>query len=461
MSLTGDTIVAISTPIGRGAICIIRLSGPDSLKIADKIFTSSKGNKLSNQKGNTVLHGKISVNGAGIQDEGLAVIFKEPRSFTGEDMIEFNCHSNVILMNLILDAAIAKGARLAEPGEFSKRAYLNKKMDLFKAEGIVNLVNAKTRDGLRAASGMLSGEDKNLISEIVNNLQSILINVEAMIEFPEDGISEFDNKGLLGEFRQILNRLNRQVSKRSRSFLYSDGVRCCIAGKPNVGKSTLLNSLLNDERAIVSKYPGTTRDLIKEYIDIEGIPVYLTDTAGISDKHGEIEAIGIDKSIKAVKSSEVIIILLDGSIDLTNDDENIFEITDGKDGLVVINKSDLPDVLTLSRLKSLSKGWKIVRISAKYGDNIDKLKGELGKVISRSCIEDSEIRSYGSTALDIYLKKAVSVLEASIERVKANYSLEFISEDVKTVLNELGNLTASMASDDILNGIFSRFCIGK
>jgi len=456
-----DTIVAISTPMGRGAIGIVRLSGPDAFKIAEKLFIPSKKKKITDQKGNTILHGRIRLEEDRIEDIGLAAIFKSPHSYTGEDMVELHCHSNPLMLTTILNTAIRFGARLAEPGEFSKRAFLNDKLDLTQADAILNIINARTKQGLSSASKALIGEDKRILSESVQRLEDILVSLEAEIDFPEEEINVYDKTNLKAELEGILTSLNHLITRRSLNSLYANGLKCSIIGKPNVGKSTLINALVGEERAIVSEYPGTTRDVIREFIEIDGVPLSISDTAGISQKSDRIESIGIKRTVKEAEKSDIVIIILDGSEKMTTEDEEIFAVAKEKVGIVAINKSDLPEKIESKKIKEIAGNKNIIRISAKFKTNLEELKKRLGRIIMSLHVGNGGTTVPSSFALQSLLGEATEAAKNAITAIQSGLSIEFIVEDIKDAWKKLGSIVGRKTPEEILNEIFSRFCIGK
>jgi len=461
MNTLNDTIVAISTPIGKAAIGIIRLSGNDAFKIADKIFTPSKQKNISSQKKNTSLYGIIKTEDGKINDEALAIVFKKPQSYTGQNMVEFNCHSNPLLLNNIVDHAVKFGARIAQPGEFTKRAYINNKIDLLHAEAINNIINAKSKRALQSATKNIYGEQNNIISDAVKKMETLITDIEAEINFPEEIIININTQKAKKELVKISNELNGLLKIRDEEHLLSQGIKCSILGKPNVGKSTMINTLLERERAIVTDTPGTTRDIIKDSFLIKGIPIEIIDTAGISSSPDEIESIGIKKTIDEIKKSSLLIILFDGSKKISSEDIKVIDIVKNQCCIYVINKSDLNQKIEIEKFKSLIPNANPINISAKFSKNIDCLKSEIYEtMISENFKMEENYKSISLTLHNIIIE-ALKHIQNAISAISTKLSIEFIAEDIKNALKSLGQITGNKAPENIMNDIFSKFCIGK
>jgi tRNA modification GTPase len=461
MIYTSDIITAISTPIGHGAIGIVRLSGIDAFIIADKLFVSSKGKKIAAQRSHTILFGNFKTTDGKIIDNGLVSIFKSPNSYTGEDMVELNCHSNPLILNSILDELLKLGARLADSGEFTKRAYLNGKIDLTAAQAISNIMKAKTMEGLTKAAKFLHSDENNVITDSAETLMKIIVNLEAMIDFPDE---DTENPILVNLERQLdvlIKKISDFVEFNKRESIFINGIRCSIIGKANSGKSTLLNSLLKKDRVIVSNVPGTTRDIVSELIDIKGIPFLISDTAGISDKPDELESIGIKKTKEESYKSDISLVLLDGSKKFSSSDEHVFSLVADKDLIIVINKCDLDEIIENDFISNIAPDKEVIRISAKFGTNIEELKEKLvSKILDKG--EDSINSGFSCNYLyNSIIKESFEHMMKALKSFKDGLSIEFIAEDLNASLRSLGKITGKITSDDLLNEIFSSFCIGK
>ncbi|MEK6646014.1 MAG: tRNA uridine-5-carboxymethylaminomethyl(34) synthesis GTPase MnmE [Candidatus Firestonebacteria bacterium] len=460
-----DTICAISTPIGEGGIGIVRISGENSLSIAQNIFLKKGAFKIDafNLPTFTTHYGHI-INPVTKQiiDEVILTVMKAPHTYTREDIVEINCHGGVIPLKLTLELAMKYGARLAAPGEFTKRAFLNGRIDLSQAEAVIDVIRAKTDISLNASITQLTGKLKNEVETLRSNLIDMCAQIEAEIDFPEEeienlGIAEFEKN-----IKNILEKICRLLNSFQSGKLLREGIKIAIIGKPNVGKSSLLNIFLNEERAIVTEIPGTTRDTIEEFLNIEGIPVKLIDTAGIRKTENIIEKIGVDKSYTSLSQADLIFLMLDSSADLTNEDEHILEKVLGKKVLILLNKIDLPKKINIEKLKEKAhKITKILEVSAKYGIGIDLLKKEvLSIVMSGEVINTGEILITNIRHKEVLEKSKNSLLHA-YNSFKKNMSPEFIALDIRASLNQLGEITGSVTTEDILNRIFDQFCIGK
>jgi tRNA modification GTPase len=455
-----DTIAAIATPVGAGGIGIIRVSGPGSEEIGSLLFRSGK--QAGRFKTHHLYHGDIVSPQTGtVLDEVLITLMREPRSYTGEDVLEINCHGGPVILQAILNEVIKAGARLAEPGEFTKRAFLNNRLDLSQAEAVADMITAGTDRGLRLAVMQLKGSLSKKIQDIRSAIIDILAIIEASIDFPEDDTGIPLSHELAGRIQSIIDDGMELLSTYHQGKIYRDGASAVITGKTNVGKSSLLNRLLGEKRAIVTPIPGTTRDFIEEAINIKGAPVRLADTAGIRDAGNSIEKAGIELVWEKISSADLVIIVLDGSEKLTWEDREIIKRNRCGNCLLIINKSDLPHTLNVTELYDLLPGVKPLWISARYGEGISTLKEQIYSSIggnmdnNRSEIIITNLRH--RTALE----KAVSLLSGARENILGDISPEFVSIDLRESLESLGEIVGETINEDVLDRIFSGFCIGK
>ncbi len=452
-----STIVAISTAPGVGGIGIIRMSGEDSIKIIKKIFKPKSADKEI--KGYTIKYGFI-LDENKIIDEVLVSYFKGPKSYTTEDMCEISSHGGLVVMNKILDLCIKNGAILAEPGEFTKRAFLNGRIDLSQAEAVIDIINAKTEKESNVASGQLKGFLSQKISKIRKRIIELLANIEVSIDYPEYDVEEVSKE----EIEKVLEQTDKDLNRLEKSFeegkIIREGIETAIIGKPNAGKSSLLNVILNEERAIVTNIEGTTRDTIEEYISIKGIPLKIIDTAGIRNTKDEIEAIGVKKSIEIAKKSDIVIGIFDISKKLEKEDYEILELLKNKNSIIVLNKSDLKDKkIDIKELKNYNK--KIIEISAKERSGIEKIYEEISNIFNLNEIAKSgEIIVSNKRHQRLIQNARKSVLNAQ-KTVEENLPIDIISTDIKQIVEELGKITGETVTEDVLNEIFSRFCLGK
>ncbi|MDP6685506.1 MAG: tRNA uridine-5-carboxymethylaminomethyl(34) synthesis GTPase MnmE [Candidatus Omnitrophota bacterium] len=465
-----DTIVAISTPVGEGGIGIVRLSGKDAVKIADKIFVSKDGERPSTFKTYTVHYGHIverklpkARKRGKIVDEVILTIMRAPRSYTKEDVAEINCHSGIVPLRKILDLCLKNGARFAEPGEFTKRAFLNGRIDVAQAEAVIDIVRSKTELSLRSAINSLSGRLSKKINEVRDELVSILAHMEALIDFSE----EEDTNTL--QKRDILNRL-KKIDKEIESFLSSSehgrilrqGVRTVICGSPNVGKSSLMNALLKESRAIVTHIPGTTRDTIEELINIKGIPLVLVDTAGITASGDIVEKEGIKRSHFSIENADMILLVLDYARKLKKTDRDIISKIKHRDNIIIVsNKHDLKKRIDINRVKRLLPRKSIVFLSALKSQGIDKLEKKIIDAVFKGKAPSAEYVGLSNDRQLFSLRASSIDIKEAIESLKNKVSLEFITIYARSAIENIGKITGHSITEEALDKIFAEFCVGK
>jgi tRNA modification GTPase len=456
-----DTIAAIATPPGIGGIGLIRVSGLAAEGIARRLFRPSpSGDFLSHR----LYHGEIVSPGTGaILDTVLTAFLKGPRSYTGEDTLEISCHGGPLVLRTVLEEVLRAGARPAERGEFTKRAYLNDRLDLAQAEAVLDIINAQTRPGLAAAVGRLKGNLSGRIEAIRRDLIDLLAGIEAAIDFSEDDGVEETPGAALSRIREIIAGIAALAATYHQGRIYREGIGVVIAGRPNVGKSSLLNRLLGEQRAIVTSIPGTTRDFIEETVDIGGIPVRLTDTAGLHSAENAIEKEGIDLAWERLEKADAVLLLLDGSTNLTKDDRDILVKMIAKPRLLVLNKSDLPARLDEESLKGfLSEGTThAVRISAKYGNGIDCLTAALRDLVLATEIEEAPGAMIAHLHHKIALEKATEGLVRACDGLLDGLHAELVALELREALDTLGEITGRTTPKEVLDRIFTNFCIGK
>ena len=453
-----NTIVAISTAPGIGGIGIVRLSGEKCFEILEKIFYPQNKEKIEKIKGYSIKYGYIKEN-ENIIDEVLVSYFKAPKSYTKENMCEINSHGGMVIMNKILDLCIKNGAIIAEPGEFTKRAFLNGRIDLSQAEAVIDIINAKTDKEAKVSIEQLEGNLSHKIKDIRQIIISIMADIEATIDYPEYDIEEVTTSKIL----ETLDKVDIILADLEKSFycgkILREGIKTVIIGRPNAGKSSLLNLILNEERAIVTEIEGTTRDSIEEYISIDGIPLKIIDTAGIRNAKDEVEKIGVEKSIEIAKKSDIIIAVFDASKKLNYEDKKIIDLIKDKKSIILINKTDLVRKIDSSCLYSLNKP--IIEVSIKNREGIDKLYSEISKLF-----KFEEISNNGETIVSNNRHKSIIInaiknVKMAIETIKNNMPIDIISTNLKEILEELGKITGETVTDDVINEIFSKFCLGK
>ena len=459
-----ETIAAISTAIGNGGIGIIRMSGKESFKILEKIFKNSKGEKLdlNKIKGYTIQYGTIVDSKTNEKiDEVLVSFFKNPKSYTREDMCEINSHGGMIIEKQILEQCLKNGAILAEPGEFTKRAFLNGRIDLSQAESIMDLINSKTEKESKASINQLQGDLSNKIKEIRHDLLDIMADIEASIDYPEYDIEEVTNSKALGVLNNTKDKLESLKDTFRSGKILKEGIKTAIIGRPNAGKSSLLNKILKEERAIVSEIEGTTRDTIEEFITIKGIPLKIIDTAGIRKTSDKIEEIGVKKALDIAKDAELVLVILDNSKDLTEEDRKILKLAEIKNSIILLNKVDLKEnnLENSEELKKINK--RIIKISAKNGNGIEELYNEIENMFQIKNLEtDGEIIITNIRHKN-QIEYAINNINEAINAVKNNLPIDIISISIKQTLEDLGKITGENVSEDIINEIFSKFCLGK
>ncbi len=455
-----DTIAAISTPVGPGGIGIVRMSGPEALSIAKRVFKPAKKVDVTEAKTPSMMYGRVVDPGSGEEvDEALVSFMRAPKSYTREDIVEINCHGGMVAVRRTLGLVLHEGARLAEPGEFTKRAFLNGRISLTQAEAVMDLISAKTERSMKIAVDQLRGGLSEKLGALRNSLIEICAHAEAYIDFPEEDI----DTGTSAEMIRSLGKIREESDRLSRTFeearFFREGLSVAIVGRPNVGKSSLLNALLQRERAIVTPTPGTTRDTIEEYLNIQGLPVRIVDTAGIRSPDGSVENEGIRRSIEALEEADFVIAMLDGSEGLNEEDREILAKITKKNAVLAINKCDLPMKMHLEEVMTTGKNH--ILISARNGDRLEELKS----LIFQSALKDWKKEDEGIIVTNIRHKLALDRASASvaraIESLRSNQPIEIFALELRDALDGIGEITGAVTTDEILDRIFSNFCIGK
>ena len=446
-----DTIVAISTSVGEGAISIIRLSGHDALNIASKVFTKD----LTKVDSHTIHYGFITSNNEKI-DELLVSVMKAPKTFTREDIVEINCHGGIATTNKVLEVLLENGARLAEPGEFTKRAFLNGRIDLLEAEATMDLISSKAESARKISINTLTGETSNLIKNLRSELIKIISNIEVNIDYPEyEDIEVLTNESILPDIKKFKEKLEEIIKKSEDSKVIKEGIRVGIIGRPNVGKSSLLNSLLEEEKAIVTDVPGTTRDIVEGSLIVSGIPLNIIDTAGIRKTEDTVEKIGVEKSLKIIDTSDLLIYILNNNEEITEEEKEILEKTKNKKRIIVVNKIDLKTKLNKKLLDSY------IEISVKENIGIDKIKDEIKRLFNIGEISTNDM-TYLSNARSIaLLKKSLNNINDAINEINNNNPIDIVELSLKESWNNLGEVIGETYTDELLDELFSRFCLGK
>jgi len=454
-----DTIAAVATPPGEGGVAIIRLSGPRAEEIAGKVFARA-GGKDGALRSRCLTYGTIRDPKSGeIMDEVLVALMRKPLSYTGEDVVEINCHGGPLVTRRLLQLILAQGARHADPGEFTRRAFLNGRIDLAQAEAILDLTQARTETGMKLALQQMHGGLSKWIAELREELLEILAQVEAAIDFPEEDIELLHRGDLVAKIESLREKITGIIQSYEWGRLFREGAKVCIAGRPNVGKSSLLNALLGEERVIVTAIPGTTRDVIEESINLGGLPVVLWDTAGIHQAADPVEKIGVEFSLKRLEAADAILVVLDGASHHSSEDETILRVVRGKKGLIVINKSDLPQQLDPSWVAEAAADKAAVSVSALKMTGLNELEQILYDLLLTKSAEPSIVLT--NARHKAALQRASDGLDASAQALQRGLSAEFVTVELFEVKDGLEEVIGAVDSEDILERIFSKFCIGK
>ena len=448
-----DTIAAISTALGVSAISIIRVSGQDSIEIVNKLF---KGKDLTTVPSHTIHYGYIIDNNE-IIDEVLVTVMKAPKTFTTEDIVEINSHGGISTTNKVLELLLTNGARLAEPGEFTKRAFLNGRIDLIKADGIMNLISAKTDKARKLSINQLNGEVTNTIKSLREKLISIISNIEVNIDYPEyEDIEEVTSKKIKPSIIDVKNEVKELIKKSNEGKIINEGINVGIIGRPNVGKSSLLNTLLEEEKAIVTDIEGTTRDIVEGTINLNGILLNLIDTAGIRETENIVEKIGVEKSKEIIEKSDLNILLLNNNEPLTKEDLNLLKIIKNKPHIVLINKIDLESKIDITKLPD-----EYIKISIKNNSGIKELKQRITELFHLEELETDDL-TYLSDARSIaLLKKSLSYIEESLTSIEKEEPIDIVEINIKSSWESLGEIIGETYKEELIDELFQRFCLGK
>lgn len=454
-----DTIVALSTPVGEGGIGIVRISGDRALKIADKIFSSKDGRKPSTYDTYTVHYGHVA--DKDVIDEAILTVMKAPRSYTKEDIVEINCHGGIQALKKTLELAVKCGARLAEPGEFTKRAFLNGRIDLTQAEAVLDVIRAKTEGSLKVAIGQLEGRLSKDVSAILDELIGIASEIEASIDFPEEGIEPSEKNKLSQRTAAVAGKIRGLVDSFAEGVVMREGVLAVICGKPNVGKSSLMNLLLKRDRVIVAPVPGTTRDAVEETINLGGVPIRLVDTAGIGEVDDVLYKKSSDKSKHYIERSDLALLMLDASANIGEEDLDLIRLVEEKKKVVVLNKIDLGRKIEKKNLSSLFKKEPVVELSVEKKKNIELLEKSILDIIWSGRFTQGESSIVTNLRHKELLDKALANVLAAAEYIKHDEHPELISVELKDAMFNVGLIIGKSVSNEVLDRIFENFCIGK
>lgn len=455
-----ETIAAISTATGEAGIGIVRMSGEDSVEIADKVFRHIGQKNLTEIKNRMMSYGHIIDENGKVIDEVLIVKMMEPNTYTRENMVEIYTHGGIISVRRVLNLLLDNGARIAEAGEFTKRAFLNGRLDLSQAEAVIDIIKAKTDESFDQSIKQLEGSLTGIITEISDEVTKMMGIIIANIDFPEDDVEEYQYETLLNDANKVKENINTLIEGSNRGRLLRDGINTVILGKPNVGKSSLLNAMLRYEKAIVTDIPGTTRDIIEDYVNLDGILLKITDTAGIRETEDKVEAIGVSRAVKSIEGADLIIAIFDGSEKFDENDEEILKLLEGKKSIVLLNKADLESKNSEDELKSFFGNRDYMNVSIKKGTILD-IENKIKDMFFSGNLKAKEEFYINNLRHVRALKEAVKFIDSAIEGLETREFLDCIEVDLRGALDELGNITGETTTEDILDKVFSEFCIGK
>lgn len=446
-----DTIAAISTSLGVGAISIIRVSGNEAINIVNKIF---KGKNLNEVETHTIHYGFIVENSKKI-DEVLVSVMKSPKTFTMEDVVEINCHGGIATTKKVLELLLINGCRLAEPGEFTKRAFLNGRIDLIEAEGIMDLIDSKTEVARNLAMEEVSGNTSNLIHQLREKIVEIISQIEVNIDYPEyDDVKELKNNEIIPFIKDVKQELSKIIKMSENSKIIKEGINTVIIGKPNVGKSSILNALIEEEKAIVTDIPGTTRDVVEGVLNLDGIILNIIDTAGIRETNDIVEKIGVSKSLSLIDKSDLIIFVLNNNEPISEEEKKILEKIKNKPHIVIVNKIDLESKINLDNQD-------YIRISVKNNIGLDKLKSRIKELFNIEKLNTSDMNYLVNSRSLAILKNCNQILDGILDNIDNDFPIDMLEIDIKEVWNLLGRIIGETYEEELLDNLFSRFCLGK
>lgn len=460
---TEDTIAAIATPPGIGGVGIIRVSGTRCFEIVSSLFQAKGTVPLEKRPNRTIQYGHIidPQKDNEVLDEVLLLIMRGPQSFTAEDVIEIQCHGGIVVVREILKVLLRQGARLAEPGEFTKRAFLNGRIDLTQAEAIIDIIEAKSEQSVSVAVKQLDGTLAQLIRTIREDLIALIAHLEVAIDYPEEDIEELTMDETAAKLRPILGQIDNLLATANRGRLLRDGIVTAIVGRPNAGKSSLMNALLRENRAIVTDVPGTTRDSIEEAITIEGIPVRLIDTAGIRETNDIVEKIGVDRAKEYLESAQIVVCVIDASKPLTVEEEVMLQSTSGKNTIVFLNKADKGAVITESTVSDYGEFTVIATISAANGEGMDVLVEAVKQLVYGGTVQNESTALLSNVRHITLMEQAKSQLETSLSTIESGLPVDFVVTDMREAWERLGDITGDSLRESMVDELFSRFCLGK
>ncbi|CAM2860987.1 tRNA uridine-5-carboxymethylaminomethyl(34) synthesis GTPase MnmE [Dolosigranulum pigrum] len=462
MGMDFDTIAAISTPPGEGGIGIVRISGDEAIEIADKLYSMGK-KSLADQDTHTIHYGKVVNPKTGdIVDEVMVSVMRAPKTYTREDVVEINSHGGILVVNKVLQVVLNNGARLAEPGEFTKRAFLNGRIDLSQAEAVMDMIRAKTDRAMHVAVDQLDGQMARLIRDLRQKILDTLAQVEVNIDYPEyDDVEEMTSQLLEDKAREVKADIQKLLETAQQGKILREGLATAIIGRPNVGKSSLLNTLLRQDKAIVTDVAGTTRDVIEEYVNVKGVPLKLIDTAGIRETDDEVEKIGVDRSRQAIQQADLILLVFNQSEKLTAEDEALIEATEGQNRIILLNKTDLDQQLNVDKLSQLIANDPIVSTSMMTQAGMDELQDKIAELFFSGQTGERDATYVSNTRHIALLEEAEDALSEVLNGIALDMPVDLVQIDMRRAWDLLGEITGDSVQDELITKLFSQFCLGK
>lgn len=462
MGMDFDTIAAISTPPGEGGIGIVRISGDEAIEIADKLYSMGK-KSLADQDTHTIHYGKVVHPKTGdIVDEVMVSVMRAPKTYTREDVVEINSHGGILVVNKVLQVVLNNGARLAEPGEFTKRAFLNGRIDLSQAEAVMDMIRAKTDRAMHVAVDQLDGQMARLIRDLRQKILDTLAQVEVNIDYPEyDDVEEMTSQLLEDKAREVKADIQKLLETAQQGKILREGLATAIIGRPNVGKSSLLNTLLRQDKAIVTDVAGTTRDVIEEYVNVKGVPLKLIDTAGIRETDDEVERIGVDRSRQAIQQADLILLVFNQSEKLTAEDVALIEATKGQNRIILLNKTDLDQQLNVDKLSQLIANDPIVGTSMMTQAGMDELQNKIAELFFSGQTGERDATYVSNTRHIALLEEAEDALSEVLNGIALDMPVDLVQIDMRRAWDLLGEITGDSVQDELITKLFSQFCLGK
>lgn len=455
-----DTIAAISTALGEGAIAIVRMSGEEAIAIADRIYRGKK--RLQDVDSHTINYGFIVDPGTNEKIEEVMVsVLRAPRTYTRENIVEINCHGGIVAANRVLELVLKEGARLAEPGEFTKRAFLNGRIDLSQAEGVIDLIRAKTDEAMNVALKQMEGRLSKKINELREALLETLAHVEVNIDYPEYDVEQMTNEMLLEKATFVKKEIEKLLSTAKQGKILREGLSTVIIGRPNVGKSSLLNCLLQENKAIVTDVAGTTRDVLEEYVNVRGVPLKLIDTAGIRETDDVVEKIGVERSRQMLKEAELVLFILNYNEPLTDDDRELFSLIGEKEAIILVNKTDLPQKIDLEEVKALAAGRKIITASILHEEGIEELEEAIRQLFFAGQVQSKDMTYVSNSRHIALLHQAKKAVEEAVSAIHEEMPIDLIQIDLTRAWELLGEITGDTVHEQLIDQLFSQFCLGK